>query len=160
MTCRGKSWRLEYAIVAEERSQDSNLFWLEVRRFEEKDSLFVKFLVPAGMEGPPERVLIGGNGMKSQLLLDGSRVTFLEGGGAVPGISDRSASLDEIDTPAGRFASRKCGHPSGVVWLSPRVPIFGVVRLRSDEVEMELAGCGFKGAASRLREAPELVAVP
>jgi hypothetical protein len=160
VTCRGKSWRLEYAIVSEERSRDSTLFWLEVRKFEEKDSLFVKFLVPAGLAGPPEKIVIGGNGMKSQLLLDGSRIASVPGGAAASVAVDRSASLEEVDTPAGKFASRKYGHDSGVAWLCPKVPIFGVVRSRGDDIEMVLAGYGLKGAASRLREAPELVAVP
>jgi hypothetical protein len=144
VTCRGKSWRLEYAIVSEERSRDSTLFWL----------------VPAGLAGPPEKIVIGGNGMKSQLLLDGSRIASVPGGAAASVAVDRSASLEEVDTPAGKFASRKYGHDSGVAWLCPKVPIFGVVRSRGDDIEMVLAGYGLKGAASRLREAPELVAVP
>jgi hypothetical protein len=160
VTCRGKSWRLEYAIVSEERNRGSNLFWLEVRRFEEKDSFFVKFLVPARLAGPPEKVVIGGNGMKSHYLLDGSRIASVPGGTTAPVIVDGSAAQEDVDTPAGKFASRKCAHGSGVAWLCPKVPIFGVVRSRGDDIEMVLAGYGLKGAASRLREAPELVAVP
>jgi len=158
VTSSGKTWQLEYALVGEEKSGESQLFWLETRRFDGKDTLFVKWLVPAGLNGPAERVLVG-KGTSASVMVDGpglpqkaERVRSSEG--------QSLAVLESVETPAGPFLSERYARPSGPIWLSSKVPIFGVVRSKGEEGELMLVGYGQKGATSKLTEAPDIVTIP
>lgn len=157
----GNRWRLEYALVGREKNGKSQLFWLEARRFEQSDSLFVKCLVPSGLNGAAERVLISGNSANSSLLLDGSHLPWgTEGKPLEVSRKRQPAVLENVDTPAGQFSSNRYEHSAGQIWLSSKVPVFGLVRSKSDEVEMVLVAFGQRGATSELKEAPETEVVP
>jgi hypothetical protein len=160
VTSRGRSWLVEYALVGKERNGGSQLFWLEARRFDSGDSLFVKCLVPTGLDGPAEQVLVGGTGLKCRLSVEGTSLPWSAAGSPTStGKRQRPALVEELETPAGRFSSKKYGCPYGEIWLNPRVPVFGIVRSKSDDLEMLLVAYGLKGATSELRGAPDTEAV-
>jgi hypothetical protein len=158
VTLNGRKWQLEYAIVGEERKGKSHLYWLEARRFDQNDSLFVKWLVPGWLDGPPEKVLVG-KGSHASIVMDGSCLPEELGNGKVckglkPPVSER------LETPAGPFVSKKFSRPSSSVWLSSKVPIFGVVRSKNGDGELVLVAYGLKGATSGLTEAPGATIIP
>ena len=158
VTSSDKTWQLEYALVGEEKDGESQLFWLETRRFDGKDTLFVKWLVPAGLNGPAKRVLVG-KGTSANVMVDGPGLPREAERGRSSG--DQSlAVLESIETPAGPFLSERYAKPSGLVWLSSKVPIFGVVRSKGDEGELMLVAYGLKGATSKLTEAPNMTTIP
>jgi len=156
VTSHGDTWLLEYALVGEDRNGGSQLFWLEARRLDVNDSLFVKCLVPSGLEGPAEEVVIGGNSLSSRLSVNGSHLPWTTERMS-PNIErgKRTAHVEDLETPAGRFPTQKYECPAGEIWFSPRVPLFGIVRSKNLDVEMVLVAYGLKGATSELKEAPE-----
>lgn len=158
VTSSGETWQLEYALVGEEKDGESQLFWLETRRFDGKDTLFVKWLVPAGLNGPAERVLVG-EGTSASVMVDGPGLPQQSEGGRSSG-GQSLAVLESVETPAGPFLSQRYAKPSGLVWLSPKVPIFGVVRSKGEEGELMLVAYGLKGATSKLTEAPGMMTIP
>ncbi|MFQ5906451.1 MAG: hypothetical protein ACE5JA_07750 [bacterium] len=159
VTSHDRKWELEYAVVGKERNGNSQLFWLEARRFDEADSLFLKWLVPRGLEGPAAKVLIGERGAPAGLVVEGACLTEKlgkENGCNAP----RYLAMETVETPAGRFSSKKFKHPAGLVWLSPKVPVFGIVRLNRGEEELVLVAYGLRGATSELIEASGTAAIP
>lgn len=156
VTSRGNTWLLEYALVGEERNGGSQLFWLEARKFDVNDSFFVKCLVPSGLDGPAERVVIGGNGLSAHLSVRDSSIPCLkERISTTVEQGQRPGQVEDLTTPAGSFPSERFECATWEIWFNSGVPLFGIVRSRSEDVEMVLVAYGMEGATSELKEAPE-----
>ncbi len=143
-------WAL-YVINGEERQysiieQDSCYFWLEVSS---KDAV-VRVLVREDMEDNYRGLIVkkgdnkpiefgyGEFSLVSTLPLTEKERTF--------------TGRDKVVLPCGGFDCFCARYKEGEVWVSDKVPIFGIVKYTDERTQMILKDYGLKGAKSSIKE--------
>lgn len=141
-------------------SRQKILYWLEIYEEHLESSVIVKLLIPEGMKGKPERILIQNGSNRAvevreiELLLDEiwkgmrSYTEFQYGG-----ITGRKETLT---LPAGELETFSyevdIDEERIHLWTTEAIPIWGIAKLSTEEMEMVLIDYGHTGASSRIGE--------